>query len=332
MNKHPLIKVVVVALAGAVCFSACASGGSKQAPVSAPAPAPAPEPQVSCTEYVALACGQFGKESSACADLTKAAALFSPATCNAASRDLKFTAERVSDQRKTCDVVLARLCAEVSASSCDMVKQRLAEMDSERCKVLLDNFADVLAEVKAMEDAQKPLAADKQAAIAKDDAPSFGPANATVTLVEFSDFQCPYCSRAAEVLRAVKAKYADKVRVVFRQFPLSFHNNAHVAAEAALAAHAQGKFWQFHDRLFANQQALSRADLEKYAAEVGLKMPAFKKALDGKTYAAQVDADVDLGNGVGVRGTPTMFLNGKRVENATDSGSVLALIEAALKP
>lgn len=332
MRKQPLVRVVVVSIVGAFLFSACASGGSKP-PVAAPttAPAPAPTAQVSCTEYVAQACGQFGKESSACADLTKAAALFSPATCNAAAADLKFTAERVAEQQKTCETVRARLCAEIAAPTCDMVKARLADMDGEHCKVLLEHFADVLAEVKGMEEAQKPLAADKQAAIAKNDAPAFGPANASVTLVEFSDFQCPYCSRAADVVHAVKEKYADKVRVVFRQFPLSFHNNAHLAAEAALAAHAQGKFWQFHDRLFANQQALSRADLEKYATEVGLKLPAFKKALDNKTYAAQVDADVELGNSVGVRGTPSMFLNGKRVENATDAESVLDLIEAALK-
>jgi protein-disulfide isomerase len=329
MKKQPLVKVIV-ALAGALWFSGCASGG-RSASTATPAAAPTKEAQVSCTEYVAQACGQFGKESSACADLTKAAALLSPATCNAAAHDLKFTAERVAEQHKTCDTVIARLCGEITAASCDFVKQRLGDMDGERCKVLLDHYADVLAELKSMEDAQKPLPADKQAAIAKDDAPAFGPADASVTLVEFSDFQCPYCSRAAEVVRAVKAKYADKVRVVFREFPLSFHNQAHLAAEAALAAHAQGKFWQFHDRLFANQQALSRADLEKSAAEVGLKMPAFKKALDSKTYAAQVDADVALGNSVGVRGTPTMFLNGKHVENATDPDAVLALIEAALK-
>ncbi len=335
-TKHSLIQVVVFALAGTVLASACGSGRAKPltaAPAVAPAPAAAPaaEAQVSCVEYVARACGEFGKESSACADLTKAAALFSPATCTAAARDFKFTAARVAEQHKMCGNLIARLCAEVTASSCDFVKEKVASMDSDHCSVLLDNVSEVVAELKGMEESQKPLGIDKQTAIAKDDAPAFGPASASVTLVAFSDFQCPYCSRAAEDLREVKAKFADKVRVVFRQFPLSFHNNAHLAAEAALAAHAQGKFWPFHDRLFANQQALSRADLETYAAQVGLKMPAFRKALDGKTYAARVDADVEMGNGVGVRGTPTLFLNGKRVENATDSEAVLGLVEEMLK-
>src|SRR4029078_9380855 len=130
----------------------------------------------------------------------------------------------------------------------------------------------------------------KVAEIAKSDAPAFGPDASPVTIVEFSDFQCPFCSRAASVVTQLKGKYGDKVHFVFRQFPLSFHKQAHLAAEASLAAHAQGKFWEYHDKLFADQTKLDRPALEATAKSVGLDVNAFKKALDANTFAPAVDA------------------------------------------
>jgi protein-disulfide isomerase len=129
----------------------------------------------------------------------------------------------------------------------------------------------------------------------------------------------------------LKEKYGDKVHFVFRQFPLSFHQNANLSAQAALAAHAQGKFWEFHDKAFANQQKLERPALEQYAKEIGLDMSAFKKALDDKTYEPAVAAEQKLGEEVAVDGTPTMFLNGARVGNPTDLAEISKEIDAALK-
>jgi protein-disulfide isomerase len=129
----------------------------------------------------------------------------------------------------------------------------------------------------------------------------------------------------------MKEKYGDRVHFVFRQFPLPMHQNARGAAEAALAANAQGKFWQFHDKLFKNQGQLTRDGLEGFAKEAGLNVSEFKKALDGKTYAADVDSDVKLGESVAVQGTPTMFINGARVQNPTSFETVSAQIESALK-
>jgi protein-disulfide isomerase len=151
-----------------------------------------------------------------------------------------------------------------------------------------------------------------------------------VTIVEFSDFQCPYCSRAASVASQIKSKYADKVRFVFRQFPLSFHQNAHIAAQASLAANAQGKFWELHDKMFENQQKLDRESLEASAKEIGLNLAEFKKALDDKTYESIVDAELKLGESVAVDGTPTMFLNGKRIANPTDFDAISKEIDTAL--
>src|SRR5690606_31096550 len=125
-----------------------------------------------------------------------------------------------------------------------------------------------------------------------------GDADAKVTVVEFSDFQCPYCTRAAEVANKVKENYPKGVRFVFRQFPLSFHQDAHLAAQASLAAAAEGKFWEYHDLLFENQKSLGRESLEKYAEQLGLNMATFKKALDEGTYKDAVDKDIELGGKV----------------------------------
>ena len=107
-----------------------------------------------------------------------------------------------------------------------------------------------------------------------------GPANAKVNIVAFSDFQCPFCSRVVPTLAQIEKEYGNKVRIFFRHNPLPFHADAPLASEAAIAAEAQGKFWEMHDKLFANQQNLKRPDLEKYAQELGLDVGKFKAALD----------------------------------------------------
>jgi protein-disulfide isomerase len=189
----------------------------------------------------------------------------------------------------------------------------------------------IIEELKKMEAANKPLSPELQAAIADNSAPSFGPNDAKVKIVEFSDFECPYCSRAANVVTQIKQKYGDKVRFVFRQFPLPMHSNARQAAQASLAAHEQGKFWEYHDLLFQNQKALDRTSLESHAKQTGLDLAKFKKALDEKTLGEKVDGDVKLGEKVAVQGTPTLFINGSRVENPTDFGAVSSMIDAALQ-
>ena len=117
---------------------------------------------------------------------------------------------------------------------------------------------------------------------------------------------------------------------MFRQFPLNFHPNAKTAAEASLAANAQGKFWEFHDAMFANQQALDRASLEKYAEKAGLDVARFKKELDEGKWSAQVEADMKLAEDIGVSGTPTMLVGTKRVPNPTDPAAVMKLVDQEL--
>ena len=121
------------------------------------------------------------------------------------------------------------------------------------------------------------------------------------------------------------------MRVIFRHFPLSFHKDAHLTAQASLAAKDQGKFWEFHDLVFKNQQALTRPDLEKYAQEAGLDMAKFKAALDSGKYKAAVDADMALGGQVYVQGTPTMFINGERVPNPTAFEAFKPMVDSRLQ-
>src|SRR5688572_17393372 len=146
--------------------------------------------------------------------------------------------------------------------------------------------------------------------------PFKGERDALVTIVEFSDFECPFCSRVNPTIAEIMTKYRGKVKVVFKQNPLPMHRNAGLAAEAALAANAQGKFWQMHDKLFENSRALQREDLERYAQEVGLDMAKFRRALDTHEHKREVDADMALANQLGARGTPSFFINGRPLRGA----------------
>jgi len=148
------------------------------------------------------------------------------------------------------------------------------------------------------------------------DGPSKGPATAKVNIVEFSDFQCPFCGRVVPTLEQIEKAYPNDVRVFFRHNPLPFHPNAPLAAEAAVAAQAQGKFWEMHDKMFANQQNILRPDLEKYAADIGLDVGKFKEALDKGTGKATIQADLALGQKIGVQGTPNFYIDGINLAGA----------------
>lgn len=151
------------------------------------------------------------------------------------------------------------------------------------------------------------------------DQPSYGPADALVTIVEWSEFQCPFCSRVMPTMSRIKNEYRGKVRIVWRNNPLPFHPNALPAAILAMEAFEQGgadKFWQVHDLLFENQRALERADLERYAQQAGLDMGQVRAALDNQEHKAKIDADQALANQVGARGTPNFFVNGRQVQGA----------------
>lgn len=149
-------------------------------------------------------------------------------------------------------------------------------------------------------------------------APSFGGETAKVTIVEFSDFQCPYCAEGAKVLRQLKAKYGNKIKVAFKQFPLPFHSQAKRAAVAALCINEQKTelFWKMHDQLFADQGKLSPTDLKLIAKNLGADTTKFNKCLDDNKYIAQVEKDIQEGKAIGVKSTPTFYVNGQLVAGA----------------
>ena len=155
-----------------------------------------------------------------------------------------------------------------------------------------------------------------------------GPASAPVTLVEYGDFECPYCGAAYLIIKKVQEVMGDQLRFVFRHFPLTqIHPHAEAAAEASEAANAQGQFWEMHDLLFENQRALDPLHLLGYAEELGLDTRKFVRELEGHVYHDRVREDFMSGVRSGVNGTPAFFINGVRYDGSWDLAPLLEILE-----
>lgn len=162
------------------------------------------------------------------------------------------------------------------------------------------------------------------------DAPVKGPKDAPITLMEFTDFQCPYCKGAVNTLHQIEAAYPGKIKIVARQNPLALHQRARPSAEAAFCAKEQGKFWEYREKLFANQSQLEEADFRRYAKELGLSEKKFDKCLTEHRHAAKIDADLAEGQRYGVRGTPHFFINGRPISGAQPYDNFKAVIDDEL--
>jgi protein-disulfide isomerase len=159
-----------------------------------------------------------------------------------------------------------------------------------------------------------------------------GDKGAKVKVIEFADFQCPYCSKAADTVSALKAKYGDKVEFAYRHFPLrSIHPNAQRAAEFAQCANAQGKFWEMHDKLYANQQKLDEPSMRGFLAELKIDAAAFDQCLSSGKGAADVEEDYKKGESLGIEGTPTFYINGRHFNGNPDVNGMSTAIDAELK-
>ena len=162
--------------------------------------------------------------------------------------------------------------------------------------------------------------------------PALGPVDAPVTLVEFSDFQCPYCARLAPVVKRIAGEYPGQVRVVFRQFPLrSIHAQAQKAAEASLCAFDQDRFWEMHDALFADIKKLGPEDLTARARKLDLDLEAFSQCLESGKYAATVQQDLEDGMAAGVSGTPAVFINGRVLKGSKPYDGIKKVVEEELQ-
>lgn len=328
-------RLTVPAVALAIGFAPGCKQKEKEpeaAAPSAPEAAVGAEGEGPCGQLTTQLCARTGARSQLCASSKALGKVLPQSACTAAVKDFALMEKQIDADRKVCSDLVERLCKDLgpTTDTCQMVKDETPGFPREQCEELTSSYDQVLTELKQREAQNQPLSPEVQAKLAAPGAPSFGPENAKVTIVEFSDFQCPFCTRAASVVHQIREKYGDKVRLVFRQYPLPMHGEARLAAQAALAAHQQGKFWEYHDLLFQNQRALERASLEQYAKQANLDVERLKKGLDDPALKAAVDADVKLGEEVNVNGTPTVFINGKRVPNPTEFEPVAKLIDAAL--
>ncbi|MBF0173577.1 MAG: DsbA family protein [Magnetococcales bacterium] len=161
---------------------------------------------------------------------------------------------------------------------------------------------------------------------------SRGPAQAPITIIEFSDFECPYCRKAQGVLAQLKDAYGDKLRFVFRHYPLPFHKMAPKASEAAMCANEQGKFWPYHDALFVESQSLAVDALKELAKKLGLDATKFNECLASNRHAERITSDSATGRELGITGTPTFFINGVKLVGAIPLNTFKEVIDREIKP
>lgn len=210
--------------------------------------------------------------------------------------------------------------------SFEMVKPQLTQMVQREAKQA--RAVEVFDKLKADAGAKVLLEEPRKQVEAV--GPSRGPADAKVTIVEYSDFECPFCSRARKTVDAVMEANAGKVRLVFRHYPLPMHKNAPKAAEAAACADAQGKFYAMHDQLFDHATALDVENLKGYAKAVGLDEAKFNACLDTGEMAKVVKKDMESGEAVGVSSTPTFFINGREIAGALPQADFQKMIDEEL--
>jgi len=240
------------------------------------------------------------------------------------------------------EMALQMMRAESCSCGCDMkiAQCRMADpacVNSRR----LANFVVKMASAgksrnAAREELSKFAAApenllDDPIKIVTDGDPVRGPSNAKVTIVEFSDFQCPYCAKAAGEVKQILNKYPKDVRLIFKQYPLDIHSQAAAAAEASLAAQAQGKFWEMHDRFYANYRSINPAHILTWAKEVGLDLTRFKTDLDSHKYLPRVRNEEKQGDDAGVVGTPTFYINGKKLNTSFEVATIEPVIQSEMK-
>jgi protein-disulfide isomerase len=177
-----------------------------------------------------------------------------------------------------------------------------------------------------------PATRGSSEAVPPGDHPQRGPASAPVTIVEYGDYQCPYCSQAEGALRQALSDYGNQVRLVYMDFPLRNHPQAMDAAQAARCAGEQGRFWEYHDALMRNQAQLSPLLLINLAGQLGLDGASFGSCVSDRRYQGAIRADMAEGKKAGASGTPTFFVNGRRAEGALSYAEFAAMIQRALRP
>jgi protein-disulfide isomerase len=232
----------------------------------------------------------------------------------------------------TTAALLAALVVAVALVGSSYILAR--SMDGLRAEMveLNDGFAKLVTPRQPEQAARRGgLDPEKRYEVKVDGAPAKGPESAKVTIVEISDFQCPFCKRVKPTLTQLLADYGDDVRLVYKHLPLDFHTQAPAAHAAAEAAHRQGKFWEMYDKIFEHQAELAPEKYEVWAAEIGLDVEQFKKDAASAEVKARVEADKQEVNQLGVTGTPSFFINGRPFSGAQPLEQFKTMIDEELK-
>lgn len=240
--------------------------------------------------------------------------------------------------------VLRVMRAQGCSCGCDMrmaecrVKDPSCSYSKGMTGVVIDSIKNGKTEQEAFDAAKashwghvpEPKLLDDPVNIPTNGSPVIGPASAKIVIVEFSDFQCPYCILAVPQIQAVLKAYPADAKLVFKQFPLEIHSRAFLAASSALAANKQGKFWQMHDAMFEHPHEISRENLVRIAQTLGMNTTRFQQDLDSAEIKQSIEKDVNDGEQAGVQGTPTIFINGQRYNGPITLNSLKPIVEAAI--
>ena len=302
-----------------------------------------------CAQSSSEVVGQVGDRAVTMADLDEAW------RNNDAATRIRMLQDLYDTRRRTLDIVIGDILVDREAAARGISRDQLLaqELGSRTLPVTDEDIAllygqnqssfggrtleDMRSEIRMFLDQQRPLQAlqaymnelradasdvrialePPRTAIEVDaDDPVFGPASASVEIIEFSDFQCPFCQQLTATLEQLKTEYGGDIRLVFKDYPLPNHAQAFKAAEAGNCANQQGKFWGLHDTMFSRQSELGVDDLKRHAGELGMDQVAFDSCLDSGRFAEQVNADLTAGRQYGVSSTPTVFINGRAVMGA----------------
>ena len=244
-------------------------------------------------------------------------------TDKAAASVTDATAKKFYDENKD------KIPALKSAGSYDKIKDRL--IAALRQREVQQDQEELMARLRKEGNAKILLEPPRISVNLSESAhPTLGPKDAPVKVIEFADFQCPFCKRSEEAVKAIREKYGDRIELVYMDFPLSFHPHAMPAANAARCANAQGKFWPFHDALFADQSKLEPADLKATAKKLGLDSAKFDACFDKNEYSPAIEKDLDEGHRLNVSGTPTFFIDGRELVGAQPTESFTTIIDDEL--
>lgn len=334
VNCHALLSLSHRSRVLALCsvLFAAAVGCNDATPAAAKEATPAVE---SCSAWLDFVCSHVSGEDPLCLEVQEGVGILTSEACAVAYEQRAFTEAQLKKRAEQCGVLADKVCSDLPGMTrfCNKVRKQAARYTPNYCVDMLGKYPETLTQLRQQATATR-LSPEQAQPLYDGEPPAFGPKDAPIQIVEFADYESPYSAKTAAIIASLAARYGERLHFVMRQFPLPDNPHAHQAAQAALAAHAQGKYWPMHEKLLEHRTQLERADLLRYAEEIGLDSAKLRAALDQRRYAPAVDADVALGKALEVVGMPTVFVNNERIMNSVSEPAIVEAIEEylALQP